>query len=531
VAAARDVVIVGGGHNALVTAFYLAKKGLKPLVLERRPIVGGAAVTEEFHPGFRCSTLAHAGGPPLAQIVADMQLGKHGLQKLESPVRIFAPTPNGNSLTLYTDVKRSAEEIRRFSAKDATKYREFQEALGRAAEIIQPLLELTPPEIEKPSGEDLWKLVKVGRKFRGLGKQEMMRLLRWGPMAVADFVAEFFETDLLRAIVAARGIFGAAMGPWSAGSTALFLIRAAVDPYPVGNSATPKGGMGGLASAMAAAAEAAGAEIRTGADVVRINVKNGTATEVVLARGEEMAAKTVISAVDPRRTFLGLIDPVNLPPSFLVKMQHYRSLGTMAKLNLALDGLPTFTALTDSVDGTSALAGRIHIGPGIDYLERAFDHSKYSEFSQEPYLDVMIPTLLDPALAPAGKHVMSICMQFAPHRLKGGSWASTDREGLEQTILRTLSAYAPDLRSKIVGKLAITPQDMEKEFGLTGGHPYHGEMSLDQIFTMRPLLGWARYRTPVRGLYLCGSGTHPGNGVTGISGANAAREILKDLRH
>lgn len=529
-AAARDVVIVGGGHNALVAAFYLAQKGLKPLVLERRAIVGGAAVTEEFYPAFRCSTLAHAGGPPLASIVADMKLAEYGLQKLESPVRIFAPAPDGDALTLYSDAKRSADEIKRFSAKDATSYLEFQGAITRAAAIIEQLLELTPPEIEKPSGDDLWKLVKVGRKFRGLGKQEMMRLLRWGPMAIADFVAEFFETDLLRAVVAARGIFGAAMGPWSAGSTALFLLRAAGDPYPVGNSAMAKGGMGGLTAAMAAAAKQAGAEIRTGADVARILVKNGVATGIALASGDEIAAKTVISNADPRRTFLGLIDPVHLPPSFVVKMQHYRSPGTVAKLNLALDALPTFTALKNSSDPAATLSGRIHIGPGIDYLERAFDYSKYGEFSQEPYLDIMIPTFLDPSLAPPGKHVMSIAMQFAPYRLKAGEWNGIDREALGHTILGKLSAYAPDMLSKVVGTQVITPQDLEREYGLTGGHPFHGELSLDQLFTMRPQLGWARYRTPVRGLYLCGNGTHPGSGVTGASGANAAREILKDLR-
>jgi len=527
---AYDAIVIGGGHNALVTAFYLAQKGLKPLVLERRAMVGGAAVTEEFHPGFRCSTLAHAGGPPLPQIVQDMQLGKHGLQKLESPVRIFAPMADGRALTLYTDAKKSAEEIRKFSAKDAAGYVELQEALGRAAGIIEPLLEMTPPEIEKPSSDDLWKLMKLGRKFRGLGKQEMMRLLRWGPMAVADFVAEFFETDLLRAVVAARGIFGAAMGPWSAGSTALLLLRAAADPYPVGNSATPKGGMGGLTAAMASAAKQAGAEIRTGASVAQILVKDGATTGVALESGEEIAAKMVISGADPRRTFLKLLDPVHLPPSFVVKMQNYRSAGTMVKLNLALDALPTFTALKDAANGTGALAGRIHVGPGIDYLERAFDHSKYGGFSEEPYLDVMIPTLLDASLAPAGKHVMSICMQFAPYKLKKGDWTGIDREAVGHTILGALSAHAPDLLARVVETQLLTPKDLEDEYGLTGGHPFHGELALDQLFTMRPQLGWARYRTPVRGLYLCSNGTHPGNGVTGASGANAAREILKDLR-
>ena len=528
-AAQREIVILGGGHNALVAAFYLAKKGLKPLVLERREVVGGAAVTEEFHPGFRCSTVAHAGGPPLGTILRDMQLARHGLEKLESPVRIFAPTPEGRALTLYTDTQRSVADIQKFSAKDAASYGEFGAGLGRVGTIIEQLLLLTPPVIEKPSKEDIWKLLKVGRRVRGLGKKEMMRLIRWGPMAAADFVAEFFETDLLRAAVAARGIFGAALGPWSAGSTTLLLLRAAADPYPVGNSAVPRGGMGALTAALAAAAKEAGAEIRTSAEVKQILVKDGRVTGVALANGEEIAAKTVVSGADPRQTFLGLLDPVHLPPSFVVKMQNYRCNGTAAKINVALDALPTFAALRNSSDGNSPLAGRIHIGPGIDYLERAFDDSKYGEFSRAPYLDISIPSILDSSLAPVGKHVMSIYMQFAPYNLKQGDWTQ-QRDALRDTVLKTLSAYAPDLTRKILALQTITPKDLETTYGLTGGHPFHGELALDQIFTMRPLLGWARYATPVRGLFLCGNGTHPGNGVTGASGHNAAREILKHIR-
>jgi phytoene dehydrogenase-like protein len=389
------------------------------------------------------------------------------------------------------------------------------------------LLTLAPPVIENPSGGDLWKLLKLGQKFRGLGKKEMMRLLRWGPMAVADFVAEYFETDLLRAVVAARGIFGAAMGPWSAGSTALLLVRAASDPWPIGHSAFPRGGMGALTWAMAAAAQEAGAEIRTGTDVEKILVKNGSAVGVLLQGGQEIAAKRVVSGADPQRTFLRLLDPGDLLPSFAAKIQNYRSKGTVAKLNLALGGLPTFTALRD-FKSTAELAGRIHIGPGIDYLERAFDSSKYGEFSRAPFLEISIPSILDDSLAPAGKHVMSIHMQFAPYRLKSGDWRQR-RDALADSIVNTLAEYAPDLPEKIVARQILTPADLEDTYGLTGGHPYHGELALDQLFTMRPLLGWARYRTPVKRLYLCGSGTHPGNGVTGISGANAAREILRDV--
>jgi phytoene dehydrogenase-like protein len=458
-----------------------------------------------------------------------MQLGRFGLERLESPVRLFAPSPDGRALTLHTDPRASVRQIESFSKKDATQYIELCKGLDRLAPILSQLLTLTPPEIEKPSKEDLWKLLKVGRKVRGLGKKEMMRLLRWGPMAVADFVAEFFETDLLRAAVAARGIFGASMGPWSAGSTALLLLRAAPDPHPVGNSAYPRGGMGALTAAMAASAKQAGAEIRTSAEAEQILIKNGVVTGVLLKGGEEIQTKRVVSGADPRRTLLGLLDPVHLPPSFVVKMQHYRSQGVAAKLNLALDTLPNFTALRNASDGNATLAGRIHIGPGIDYLERAFDHSKYGEFSSAPYLDISIPSILDSSLAPAGKHVMSIYMQFAPYRLKQGDW-SQQRDALADTIIKTLATYAPDLPGKILARQILTPKDLEETYGLTGGHPFHGELALDQIFTMRPLLGWARYRMPVKGLYLCGNGTHPGNGITGASGANAAREILKDLR-
>jgi len=464
----------------------------------------------------------------LPAIVRDMQLARHGLQMVEPGVRLFAPGRDGRALVLYAETSRAAREIEKFSKNDAAGYSNLQQALERAARVIEPLLSHAPPDIDKPSKAEMWKLFNAGRKLRGLGKKEMMRLLRWGPMAVADFVAEFFETDLLRAAIAARGIFGAAMGPWSAGSTALLLLRAAADPHSAGSPSFPRGGMGALTAAMAAAAQEAGAEIRTGGAVVQILVKSGAVAGVALEGGEEIPAKRVVSGADPRRTFLGLLDPVHLPPSFVVKMQHYRSRGTVAKLNLALDSLPTFPSLRQFVDRNVALTGRIHIGPEIDYLERAFDHSKYGEFSAAPCLDIVIPSILDASLKPEGKHVMSIHMQFAPFKLKSGDW-SQHRDALADTIIKTLATYAPDLPEKILARQILTPKDLEHTYGLTGGHPFHGELALDQIFTMRPLLGWARYATPIRHLYLCGSGTHPGNGLTGASGANAAREILRNL--
>jgi phytoene dehydrogenase-like protein len=522
----RDVVIIGGGHNGLVTAFYLAKARFKPLVLERRPEVGGSAVTNEFHPGFRCSTLAHTAGPIRPDIVRDMQLAKHGLKFITPDASVTALSPDGRALSLYQDENKSAQAIAAFSQKDATKYPEFAQSLEKISKVIAEVLATVPPDIDHPSGGDLWSMLKTGRALRSLGKRDMYRVLRWGPMAVADLVAEYFETELLRAVVAARGIFGTFLGPWSAGSSLQLLIRAAGDSHPAGSAFLAADGMGSLTQAMASAAEAAGVEIRTAAEVIEIRVKDGAASGVLLGTGEEISARAVISNADPKRTLLKLTDPVHLSPDFVQKLQHYRGNGTVAKVNLALSALPTFTALKNG-DG-NALKGRIHIGHEIDYLERAFDASKYGNFSPHPYLEAAIPSLTDPTLAPEGKHVMSIYMQYAPYKLKG-DWED-QRKALGQTVVQTLAQYAPNLPEMILTHQIITPHDLEEVYGLTGGQIFHGDLALDQFFTMRPLLDWARYRTPIENLYLCGSGTHPGAGLTGGSGANAAREILKQLK-
>jgi phytoene dehydrogenase-like protein len=521
----RDIVIIGGGHNGLVTAFYLARAGFKPLVLERRNQVGGAAITEEFHPGFRSSVLAHSAALR-PDVVRDMQLEKHGLKLITPDVAVTALSPDGPALVLYRDTEKASQEIAKFSKKDAVAWPTFQHALRKAGGVISKLLALTPPEIGSPDASDLFGLLKLGRSVRGLGKKDMFSLLRWAPMAVADLAAEFFETELLRATVAARGIFGTFFGPWSAGTGLVLLLRAAADPAGSGSFAV--GGAGAITQAMAAAAQQAGAEIRTGAEVIEISIKTGVAQGVVLSTGEQILAREVISNADPKRTFLKLMDPSLLSPSFTKRLQNYRMNGTVAKVNLALSGLPTFKGLNGSVD---AISGKIHIGPDIDYLERAFDESKYGNFSRAPYLEVAIPSLTDSSLAPEGQHVMSIYMQYAPYKLRTGRWQDeAQRFALGDTVVKTLTQYAPDLPDKTLHHQIITPQDLEDTYGLTGGHIFHGELALDQIFTMRPILDWARYRTPIQNLYLCGSGTHPGTGLTGGSGANAAREILKDLK-
>jgi phytoene dehydrogenase-like protein len=350
----------------------------------------------------------------------------------------------------------------------------------------------------------------------------MYRLLRWGPMPVADLMDEWFHDELLKAAIGARALFNSALGPWSPGSTNLLLLRSGDDPHPAGPAAMPAGGMGALTQAMAAAAKAAGAEIRTGAEVAAIIGKDSTASGVRLQSGEEIAAEFVVSNADPLRTLMHLVDPAQLAPHFLLHLKNYRCAGVAAKVNLAVDGLPAFQGVSD----TESLKGKLHVGESQEYLERAFDASKYGEFSRAPYMEVTIPTLTDPSLAPQGKHVMSIHAQYAPYKLRGTDW-SAERSRLGETVVRTLARYAPELPQRVLSMQVLTPEDLSREYALTGGHMLHGEATLDQFFTMRPMLGWARYQTPIRNLYLCGSGTHPGWSLNGASGMNAARQILK----
>ena len=491
-----DVTIVGGGHNGLVAACYLAKSGLKTLVLERREVVGGGA------------ELDHATGPFSQQIATDLNLK---IEFITPKVRVLALSDDGRSLCIYNhDVESTVKEIEKFSAKDAKIYPQFVESFSRIGRVLAPLLSMTPPSIDHPAKGDVWQLGKVGLAFRKLGKKDEYRLLRWGPMAVADLVSEWFETELLRATVAARGIHGAFAGPWSAGTSLGLLWQAALDGSAIGPSTSVKGGMAALAKALGDAATSAGAEIRNAAEVVRI--EDG---KVTLRNGEIIEARAVVSNADSRTTFLRLLDPVELDPNFLSKLRNYRAPGTVAKINLTLSGMPEFRGVDDS----AKLSGRIHIGPEIDYLERAFDASKYGEFSREPYLDIAIP-------AP---NLMSIHVQFAPYKLRAGDWDSRAEE-FANVVIDRLSVYAPNLRDLIVEAQVITPLDLEQEFGLSGGHIHHGEQTLDQFFTFRPLIGWAQYRTPLKRLYLCGAGTHPGGGITGLPGANAAREIARDFK-
>jgi len=530
----HKIIIIGAGHNGLVTAFYCAKAGLKPLVLERRATLGGIAATEEFHPGFKVSSIAHTAGPLSAQVARDLQLEQYGLKWIEPEPRLIALSPDGRALPLFGNASQAAYEVAKFDDTDGRKYPETQATLGRIAAVLAELLTQEPPALDRGNAADVLALLRAGRGVRKLAAQDMYRLLRWAPMPLADLVAEWFHNDLLRAALAARGLQGTAFGPMSAGSSLVLLLRAATEHAGAASGATlpgpalyPLGGMGALADGIAAAARAAGAEIRSSAEVTNIMVKDGAVCGVALAGGEEIPACAVASNADPRRTLMKLVGPEHLGPQLVARLEKYRCAGTVAKINLALDGLPQFAALKNSTAPAAALAGRIHIGPNIEYLERAFDASKYGRFSEHPVLEITIPSIADSTLAPAGKHVMSVMAQYAPYRLRSGEW-SANEQGLGDSIIQTLAQYAPDLPSKLVAGQLLTPAKLEQEFSLTGGHWWHGEPALDQLYSMRPLMEWSRYRTPLRNLYMCGSGTHPGVALSGQSGANAARAILRD---
>ncbi|MFL5651794.1 MAG: phytoene desaturase family protein [Chloroflexota bacterium] len=525
-----DAIVVGGGHNALVAAAYLGKSGLKTVVLERRETVGGAIGTTELAPGARVPTLAHTVGRLRPSVVRDLELKAHGLSLVGPDVRAFAPGPDADAIVLWGDAAKTAEGLRSRSSADAERYSSFDRLVRSLSGFLGDIAGQTPPDIESPGLGDALSGLRLGRTFRGLGKHDGRTITRVLPMAVADFVAESFETDALQAAIAWRGVAYTAMGPWSAGTTAVLLTDAAGnDGGAAGQTVFVRGGPGALADALAAAATAAGVEIRTGVDVAGITSRDGRATGVVLVGGEELTARAVVAGVDPKRALAALADPVAVGPSLLWRAENIRTPGTVAKVNLVLSALPRFTSAGDDA---RVLRGRIVIATGIDAMERAHDAAKFGRLPDEPMLEATIPSLADPSLvdgAAAGTHVMSVIVQPTPYALRGTTW-DDQRDALGDLVVRTLDRYAPGLAESVTARQVITPVDLERDYGLTGGHPMHGEHGLDQFFLWRPLLGHARYRLGLDGLYLAGAGSHPGGGVTGQNGQNAAREIVGDLK-
>jgi len=521
-----DVIIIGAGHNGLVNAAYLAKAGRRVLVLERRSIIGGIAVTEEVFPGFKASMVADSAGYLGDEVRRDLKIGSHVEIHPVDPIA-FAPQPDGSHLTIWRDTARTAKEIERFSKKDAEAYPAFVTLMRKIAGVVGGLMRVTPPDLPAVGLRDLRGMLGLLGPVRRLGRKNISELMRVLPMPTTDLLDEWFESDALKGLLSACSIRYTTWGPQEAGTAYnLFHDWALSDTGLFRSSSFVKGGMGALSEAIATAARGYGAEIRTDAAVAKILVEKGKATGVALANGEHIQAKKVVSSADPRTTFLALLEPYRLDARFVRHVNNVKYRGSMARVHLGLRELPNFKAL-QGADAAAHLRGAIQIAPSPFYVQRSFDHTKYGEYSSSPTLDISIPTVNDPSLAPSGQHLMSITAKYAPYALRNQSWDSAGPAFLE-VVINTLAEYAPGLRESITQKRIVTPVELEETYALPEGCVHQGEMSLDQFFHMRPIPGYARYRTPVEGLYVCGSSAHPGGNISGLPGRNAAHEILKD---
>ena len=517
-----DAIVIGGGHNGLVAAAYLARGGKRTVVLERRPLVGGAAVTEEIFPGFKFSVFSYVVSLLRPEIIRDLDLPRHGLQilPLESTV---TPLDNGDYLAGWADPDETREELARHSPRDAESAVLFGRLMQHMAMAVKPILGMIPPDPTSLAPSDLKGLLKLGGHMRSLGAERFHALYKLMTMSSADYLDEWYEFDPLKATKSASGIIGTFLGPRSPGSAYVLLhhymgeIDGAFRAWGF-----QKGGTGAISESIAGAARALGAEIRTNANVERVIVRGGRATGVALANGDELTAPIVISGLDPRRTFLELVPPNDLPDDLVETVRRYKFRGSSGKVNLALSGLPDFTCMP----GVGRhLRGAMSISPSLEYLERAYDDAKYGNFSRNPYMDIVIPSMIDPGMAPPGKHVMSIFVQYAPYDLKGG-WNDAQREAFGNAVVKTLARYAPNIESLIIGRQVLTPADIERITGLSEGNIFAGELALQQMFFLRPAHQWAKYRTPIGGYWQCGAGTHPGGGIMGASGRLAALQIL-----
>src|SRR5271155_3362994 len=519
-----DVIVIGGGHNGLVNAAYLAKSGKKVLVLEKRYVLGGAAVTEEIIPGFKFSVFSYVVSLLRPEIIRDLDLPRHGLEILPLD-GTMTPMPNGDHLWRVNDHAQTRRELERHSKLDAEAYDEFAQSMVAMCRFVKPILGMIPPDPTSLDPRDLKKLAFLGKRFQMLAAEEKYNLVQLMTMSAADFLDQWFETDVLKATMSASGIIGTFLGIRSPGTAYVLLHHYMGEIDGAFRSwGFSRGGTGAISNAIGAAAREAGVEIRMEAPVARILVKNGSAHGVVLETGEEIHASVVSSSVDPHLTFLKFMESRELPGDFLEEVRRYKFRGSSGKVNLALDALPNFKAIPG--DGAH-LRGAISISPSMEYMERGYDDAKYGNFSRRPYIDMVIPSLTDPSVAPAGKHVLSCFVQYAPYKLAKGTW-DDQREAFGDNVIDTIAEHAPNIKKIITGRQILTPLDLEREFGLTQGNIFQGELSLEQLFFLRPVAGWACYRTPVDGLYMCGSATHPGGGIMGANGRIASQVMLKD---
>ena len=520
-----DAIVVGGGHNGLVNGAYLAKAGLKTLIIERRHLVGGAAITEELHPGFWFTTFSYALSLLRPDIIHELELTKHGFLPLLMP-STFAPMENGDYLLLGQDRGQNIKEIARHSKHDADAYDQYEHDVSMVCQAMKPLLDMVPPDLFSDDPQELLALAGLGQHFRSLDRRVVHNAIRLLTGSAADFLDDYFESDILKGYLASSSIIGTKVGPRSQGSGLVLLYHLLGEhDGTFGAWAFHKGGNGGFTQVLARAARSFGAEIVLNAPVANVITRHGRAIGVALEDGSEYHAPVVVSALDPRRTFLELVEPRELPTDLVENITRFRFQGTSSKVNFALDGLPRYPALGDRAD---QYRGFTNIGPSMDYLEHAFDDAKYGWYSQRPYLDCAIQSTIDPDMAPAGKHVMSCFVQYTPYHLRESDW-DTERQRLGDTVQRTLESFFPGFGDLVLHREVVTPLDIERVVGLSEGNIFAGEFLAPQMFFFRPAPGWSQYRTPIDGYYQCGSGTHPGGCVMGAPGKLAAGRILKDL--
>ncbi len=521
-----DAIVIGGGHNGLTNAAYLARAGKRVLVLERRHVLGGAAVTEEVFPGFKFSVCSYVVSLLRPEIIRDLDLPRHGLEILPLD-GTFTPMPSGDHLWRVNDHGKTRREIARHSKLDAEAYEEFGKAMQAMCRFVKPILSMVPPDPSTLNPRELMKLLFIGKRFQGMSSEDKYNQVQLMTMSAIDFLDQWFETDVLKATMSASGIIGTFLGVRSPGTAYVLLHHYMGEIDGAFRSwGFSRGGTGAISNAIADAARELGAEIRTEAPIAKIIVKNSRAQGVVLQNGDEIYADVISSSVDPRLTFIKFIEEGQLPGEFLEDVRRYKFRGSSGKVNLALDALPDFKCLP----GPGAhLRGAVSISPSVEYMERAYDDAKYGNFSRRPYIDMVIPSLTDPSVAPPGKHVMSCFVQYAPYKLRPGLNWDEQREAFGNNVIDTISEYAPNLKSTILNKQVLTPLDLEREFGLSEGNIFQGELSLEQLFFLRPVPGYAQFRTPIKNLYMCGSATHPGGGIMGAPGRLAALEILKDV--
>ena len=522
-----DAVIVGGGHNGLVAAAYLARAGLKVVVLERRHVLGGAAVTEEVFPGFRFSVASYVVSLLRPEIVRDLALPEHGLEILPLD-GTFTPLDD-DYLWRVNDHGRTVRELRRWSVSDAEAYEEYGRLMFEMARFVKPILSMAPPDPGRLDPREWLPAARLARSFNSLSLEQRAVFIQLMTMSAADFLDQWFETDPLKATMSASGIIGTFQGIRSPGTAYVLLHHYMGEIDGVLRAwGIPRGGTGAVSEAIASAARSFGAEIRTETPVEHFLTRGDEVTGAVTSAGDEVTGRVTLSSLDPQQTFVRLLPPGVLDGSFLEEVARYRYRGSSGKVNLALDGLPEFTCLPGVGDH---LRGAISFSPGIDYMEQAYDDAKSGRFSRRPYIDMVIPTLVDPSMAPPGKHVMSCFVQYAPYHLaEGDEWDDGRRDAFGETVIDTIAERAPNIRELILHAQVLTPKDIEDRFGLTEGNIFQGELSLEQLFFNRPVPGWARYRTPLRNLWMCGSATHPGGGIMGASGRLAALQVLRALR-